>query len=93
MKFDKGKARASLPFKDFPLALQELAKVSTMGANKYTAHSWKTVSNAEERYEDAFCRHFIQHWNEDVDTESGFSHLAHVAWNALALLQLELEKN
>ena len=27
-----------------------------------------------------------------IDEESGLSHLAHIAWNALALLEFEVEK-
>lgn len=92
MKFDGGKLYASLPFLDFPDALQELVKVSTFGANKYARHSWKDVPDNLMRYEDALARHFLAQYFEDKDTESGISHKAHLAWNALATLQILKEQ-
>ena len=92
MKFDGGKLYASLPFLDFPDALQELVKVSTFGANKYARHSWKDVPDNLMRYEDALARHFLAQYFEDKDAESGISHKAHLAWNALATLQLSIDK-
>jgi hypothetical protein len=91
MKYDGGKMFASLPFLDFPDAIQELIKVSTFGANKYARHSWKVVPNAMMRYEDALARHFLSQFIEDKDAESGISHKAHLAWNALATLQMSIE--
>lgn len=91
MKFDGGKGFASLPFLDFPDAIQELVKVSTFGANKYARHSWKTVPDASMRYEDALARHFLSQFIESKDSESGISHKAHLAWNALATLQMAIE--
>jgi hypothetical protein len=93
MKYDGGKLKAAIPFQDFPDSLQELVAVCTMGANKYARHSWQQVDNKEERYKDAFARHFFASFREDLDPESGYDHLAHVAWNALALLQMKLEQN
>lgn len=92
MKFDGGKAYASLPFLDFPDAIQELVKVSTFGANKYARHSWKGVDNAAMRYEDALARHFLASYFETLDPESGIAHKAHLAWNALATLQMAIER-
>lgn len=92
MKFDGGKLYASLPFLDFPDAIQELIKVSTFGANKYARHSWKDVSQADMRYEDALARHFLSQYFEAKDSESGISHKAHLAWNALATLQMQIDK-
>ncbi len=93
MKFDKGKLLANIPFEDFPLALRELIRVCTFGAKKYARSSWKTVPNAETRYGDARARHFIDaSAGIDLDEESELDHLAHEAWNCLALLQLKLEK-
>lgn len=92
MKFDGGKDFASLPFIDFPDAIRELVRVSTFGANKYARHSWKTVPDAAMRYEDALARHFLAQFVEDKDPESGISHKAHLAWNALATLQMAIEE-
>lgn len=93
MKFDAGKPRAGLMVGDFARALEAVAQVTTFGAGKYAPRSWRTVPQAAERYGDAFLRHiFKDAKGERLDPESGLPHLAHVAWNALALLELELGK-
>lgn len=93
MKFDNGKVFEALPFEDFPHALHEVAKVGTFGAKKYARHSWKTVGDAFTRYQDAAYRHRMAiHMGEVTDSESGLPHRAHLVWNELALLQLELTK-
>ena len=90
-KYDTGKVRAALPTQDFPRALVAVAWVSTFGAEKYTAPSWKLVPRASERYEDALHRHILaQAAGEVNDPESGLPHAAHIVWNALALLELQL---
>lgn len=92
MKYDDGKIQLGIIFEDFPLALQELGAVSTYGALKYERSSWKTVPNREARYSDAKARHVVSEGINDFDEESELYHLAHEAWNCLALLQLKLEK-
>jgi hypothetical protein len=92
MKFDGGKVLAAIPFQDFPLAIRELVQVCTFGAQKYDRSSWSTVPNAEVRYEDALARHFLAQYTENLDQESGLYHKAHLAWNALATLEMELRK-
>lgn len=92
-KHDAGKIRAGVMFVDFPHALEAVAKVSTFGCQKYAPHSWTNVPDAEARYFDAFMRHLLaEAKGEIVDKESGLDHLAHVAWNALALLELHLRR-
>lgn len=56
----------------------------------YTPHSWREVPNAKERYEAALYRHlsYMNEKGEMVDPESGESHWAHVATNALFLAEL-----
>lgn len=92
MKFDGGKPLAAIPIKDFGRALEAVSEVGTFGAKKYARSSWKGVENAAVRYEDALYRHAYKSSYEDVDEESGLPHLAHLAWNALAVLQLKLEE-
>ena len=92
MKYDGGKELAAIPFQDFNDALMEMIRVCTFGARKYARSSWKDVPDAATRYEDALARHFMAQYREDRDTESGLYHKAHLAWNALATLQLEIEK-
>lgn len=91
MKYDDGKIKAAILIEDFALALKEVAAVSTYGDLKYTRSSWKTVPDCEIRYKDAKMRHVIEEGISDKDDESELYHLAHEAWNCLALLQLKLE--
>lgn len=91
LKYDGGKIMAAIPFQDFPDAIKDLCRVSTMGAEKYERHSWMEVPDKKVRYTDAFARHFLSSFHEDVDPESKISHLAHLAWNCLALLQMEYD--
>ena len=89
MKFDTGKPRAGLCIKGFQNALNEVSKVTTFGTKKYAPNNWQFVKNANERYSDALFRHLLEDGN---DPESGLKHLAHAAWNLLAILELELRK-
>jgi hypothetical protein len=90
-KLDNGKILAGV-LMDFSLALQEVAKVGTFGANKYTRGGWQEVPNGSVRYTDALWRHLLQERHEPVDSDSGMLHAAHLAWNALARLELILRK-
>ncbi len=91
-KYDQQKPNIQLVLGDFASALMKVSVVGTMGAEKYTPHGWKTVPNGSERYSSALLRHWAKHSSGELtDDESGLSHLAHMAWNALAVLQLEIE--
>jgi hypothetical protein len=91
-KYDQGKPMVGLVKEDFPLAIMEVGKVAAYGIQKYNKRgSWKEVENGFNRYKDALGRHDLQSQYEDYDEESGLLHLAHLAWNALALLQFKLE--
>lgn len=61
-----------------PLALQEMVRVLTFGAQKYERDNWKKVPDSKRRYFDALERH-IWAWKmgEQLDPESGIHHLAH----------------
>jgi len=73
----------------FPRALREVAKVSQAGARKYTWEGWRTVPDGENRYADARARHELAYaQGEFLDGETETPHLAQVAWNALAELEL-----
>ena len=91
-KDDSGKNRMALVLGAFAPALMLVSKVGTFGANKYTDNGWQTVPKGVARYEDAMLRHYFQYKDgETVDPESGIHHLAHCAWNALAVLTLTLK--
>lgn len=93
-KYDEGKPslwRGLLDY--FPRALQAVALTSDFGAKKYKWKSWATVPGAEERYKDALVRHLVASSYEENDPESGMAHMVHVAWNALALVELKNNKD
>lgn len=90
-KLDKGKIRAGLMVDGFRNALMEVSKVSTYGAEKYSPRGWQSVENGIERYNDAMMRHLFA--DEEGDRESELLHLAHAAWNMLAMLELSLREN
>ena len=85
-KFDAGKLRLSL----LPIrALIETTQILEYGAKKYAPNNWKKVEDLD-RYYDALLRHLLD-WKlgNKHDQESGYKHLAHVACNALFLLELD----
>lgn len=93
LKHDQGKSpvvRGALHY--FPRALMEVGVVSKVGAEKYAWDGWRFVDDAFERYLDALGRHLLLMSKESHDQETHMLHLAHVAWNALALLEMKLEK-
>lgn len=92
-KLDAGKNRLGLVLGGFALALEEVGRVGTFGANKYTPNGWQTVPNGVERYTDAMYRHLMKEaQGEQVDPDSGTFHAAQAAWNALARLDLMIRK-
>jgi len=91
-KLDAGKPDASL-LKDFGKALLEVAKVSTKGAIKYSRGGWQEVPDGHNRYTAAMMRHFFQEKYEDIDEDTQMLHMAQVAWNALARLELYLRES
>lgn len=92
-KDDYGKPNMNLVLGGFPDALLAVGRVGTYGANKYTPNGWHEVDDGVNRYLSALLRHYLAYVKGDkVDRESYLPHLAHLAWNSLAALQLELEK-
>ena len=82
-KHDEGKLRLDL----IPtLPIKELALVYGMGAKKYGKDNWKKGLKYSRIYA-AMLRHLVA-WieGEDVDEESGYNHLAHVAWGCFTLI-------
>jgi hypothetical protein len=92
-KLDAEKNRIGLVVFGFARALQDVGKVGTYGAKKYSEGGWIDVQSGEQRYTDAMMRHlFSEATGEERDPESGLLHAAHAAWNALARLDLALRK-
>jgi len=92
-KLDAGKTRLGLVLGSFAFALEEVGKVGTFGAQKYSDDGWTQVENGQERYTDAMLRHYLaEAGGQECDVETGLSHAAHCAWNALARLDLMLRE-
>lgn len=92
-KLDAGKIRVWLCMSGFARALMAVADVTSKGAIKYTPDGWRDVPNGYERYMDAMGRHMLALGRgEQIDADTQCLHLAQVAWNALAALELELTK-
>lgn len=87
-KDDKTKPLVMRGFlQQFPRAVEEVARVSEFGAEKYTWNGWETVPDGIERYGEALVRHMLR---QGHDPESGMLHAVHAAWNAMARLELML---
>ena len=86
-KFDGGKLQYGL----LPvLALEQVVKVLTYGAEKYEPDNWRRVPDSHRRYFDAAQRHIWDYKaGEMVDPESGVNHLAH----AICCLMFMLDKD
>lgn len=95
-KLDAGKDMPWLMISGFPRALKEVARVTTIGANKYTPNGWKSVPNGETRYMEAFSRHMLDLASgKQLDNGPGgigTYHKAQMIWNLLAAFELELTK-
>jgi hypothetical protein len=90
-KLDSGKPDLSLLLM-FGHALEEVGRVGTFGADKYTRGGWQGVASGHNRYTAALLRHLCKEHYEEMDADSGLLHAAHAAWNALARLELILRE-
>ena len=88
-KYDDGKLRYDLvPFR----AMDEVVRVLTYGATKYSPDNWRYVPHAEERYPAAALRHISAYLQgEKYDRESNMPHLAHAICSLLFTLTLDKE--
>ena len=69
-----------------PEALMAVGEVFAYGAEKYEEWNWRKGME-HSRLVSALLRHLMAHqMGEDKDPETGFTHLAHMACNALMLL-------
>ena len=86
VKNDQGKMPMSLLSRT---ALEEISKVLQFGANKYSANNWRR-GFLWSRTLDAAMRHLHAFADgEDIDPESGLSHLAHLGCNVMFMLEFE----
>ena len=92
-KCDGGKLLPALVLGRFARALEAVAEVGTYGAQKYTRRGWETVPDGIERYSEAMMRHWLaEQQGSEFDDDSRFRHASHLAWNALARLELMLRE-
>jgi len=86
MKFDEGKAPLALiP----PEALLEIAEVFGFGAEKYGVNNWRDDGDTtcKLRTYSSIQRHLnAWHAGEDLDPESGKTHLSHAATQLMILM-------
>ncbi len=87
IKHDEGKAPwGLLPFD----TLNEILKVLTFGAQKYSARNWEKGFQYDRVF-NAVMRHLTTWWQEGTpDPETGKSHLTHAACGILFLLTYEV---
>ena len=86
LKHDDSKLKFSL----LPIqCIEDILQVLMHGADKYGIDNWKKCEDLT-RYSDALERHLTA-WKkgELIDSDSGLTHLSHLACNALFLLYLE----
>lgn len=85
-KYDQGKLRWDL----LPLNLiEKVVEIYTFGAEKYGPNTWQNLEDGYNRYKAAMFRHLMEFENGNViDDESGMEHLAHMVWNAIAMLHV-----
>lgn len=71
-------------------ALQQTAWVHGLGAAKYRAYNWRETGVCASTYISAIMRHLDQ-WRdgEDIDKESGKSHIAHIAASCNILMDAQ----
>ena len=69
--------------------LEDIVEVYTFGAEKYGPHTWRDLEDGFDRYKAALLRHLVSfEKGEEFDHESHLPALAHMAWNAIAMLAI-----
>lgn len=97
VKTNKNKPQLSILFTQFPKALEAIAKCSEYGHLKYKETdidylNYQRVEGGSKTYADAGLRHRL-YKKGTTDLESQLPHAYHVAWNALAELELLIKEN
>lgn len=74
--------------------IEEVVRVYTFGARKYSPNKWQNLEDGYNRYKAALLRHLtLIDQGQHFDPESGLLHAAQVAWNAIALCYFEMKKH
>lgn len=94
-KYDNGKPMVGTLTDVFSRALMAVGACIEYGTHKYPdPKNWQLVDNGIKRYRDAMVRHLLKYnAGIDKDEETGLPHLAHLCWNALAILELYMQEH
>ena len=94
-KYDNGKPMVGTLTDVFSRALMAVGACIEYGTHKYPdPKNWQLVDNGIKRYRDAMIRHLLKYnAGIDKDEETKLPHLAHMAWNALAILELYMQEH
>ena len=86
-RFNENKIRYDLVA---PWGMEQIAKVYTYGTIKYDDDNWWKGLKWKKDVLGCIFRH-VWKWvrGEKLDDESGLNHLAHAAWNCIALMEYE----
>ena len=85
MRYNDGKRQLSYVM-TFPEAMRGLAEVCEYGANKYERYNYMIGGVSAQQHVDCLLRHLLAWYDgEDVDPESGVSHLHHATFNMMRL--------
>ena len=92
VKYDGEKPRWDLlPMEE----VEEVVKVLTFGAKKYSDDNWMLVKPFRKRYFAALMRHIVDRYfrGERLDPQSGLPHLAHAGCNLFFLMWHDRQEN
>jgi hypothetical protein len=75
-------------------AVHDVVRVATFGSKKYGDNNWKQGGGLDKLRLFAACMRHVYAWlgGQPDDPESGLPHLAHAAWNLLAILELDVKE-
>ena len=78
-------------FCQFPNAIEAVASMVEMGANRYAWDNWKKFED-ETRINEALGRHTLEEakGNDYNDSDFGYLEAVHIAWCAMARLEIIL---
>lgn len=88
VRYNKDKLRVDLIPTEF---IEEVAKVFTFGAKKYSPNNWKGFNESQQNeILGSLLRHILEYQKGNkFDDESGLHHLAHAACNIAFILYFE----
>ena len=97
-KYSQNKPKVGMLFSQMSRALNAIALAATHGNEKYSNEefwdeNFTSVPNAFKQYSDGLGRHLLLESQEELDKDSKMPHEVHVAWNALARLEIKLREN